>query len=335
VAASVEAALVEAVSAAVTSAVSGVKTADLGMKHMSHSTSNQILLSALLVALASCSKPFTPFTRNSAATFASPSDAGAALLAAAQSRDKSALLAIFGPDGQEVLYTGNSSQDEANLQGFVDAYTRMNRWQRIKAGGQVLYIGADNSVFPVPLGQNSSGRWYFDTAAGKDEIRARRIGKNELTAIAACEALANAQKRYFSQTHERGRASHYADKLVSDPGKENGLYWPAAKGRAASPLGGLGDFTKAVASNTGDHPPLFNGYYYRVLAVPGDFAILAYPAEYRTSGIVTFLVGRDGVVYQKDLGEKTADVAWTMTQVNPADGWSPAASHTGTASRSQ
>ena len=103
-----------------------------------------------------------------------------------------------------------------------------------------------------------------------------------MTAIAACEAMANAQKRYFSQTHERGRASHYADKLVSDPGNQNELViWPVTKGRAASPLAGLGDFTKAVVSNTGDHPPLFNGYYYRVLAIPGDFAILAYPAEYR------------------------------------------------------
>jgi len=303
---------------------------------MSNSTSNQILLSVLLIALSACSKPVTPSAEKAVpTTFASPSDAGAALVAAAQSGDRSAILAIFGPDGQEALFTGDTAQDAANLRGFVEAYTRMNRWKNIKVGGEVLYIGADNSAFPVPLGQNSSGRWYFDTAAGKDEIRARRIGKNELTAIAACEATAKAQRRYFSQTHERGPARQYADKLVSDPGKRNGLYWPIAEGQAASPLGELGDFTRAVASNTGDHPPLFNGYYYRVLAKPGDFAILAYPAEYRNSGIMTFLVGRDGAIYQKDLGEKTGDVAWAMMEVNPADGWSPAAPHTGTASRSQ
>ena len=303
---------------------------------MSHSTSTQILLFVLLIALASCSKPITPSAQKGVpATFASPSDAGAALLAAAQSGDRSAFVAIFGADGQEVLFTGDAARDAAHLRGFVEAYTRMNRWKKIKAGGEVLYIGADNSAFPVPLGQDSSGRWYFDTAAGKDEIRARQIGKNELTAIAACEATANAQERYFSQTNERGASRQYADKLVSDPGKQNGLYWPAAKGHAASPLGELGDFTKAAASNTGDHPLLFNGYYYRVLAKPGDFAILAYPAEYRNSGIMTFLTGRDGAVYQKDLGEKTGDVALAMTDVNPADGWSPAASHTGTASRSQ
>jgi hypothetical protein len=303
---------------------------------MSHSNSNQVLVSVLLVTLASCSKPVTPSAqKNVSTTFATPSEAGVALLAAAQSGDRNALLAIFGPDEQDVLFTGDAAQDAANLRGFVEAYTRMNRWEKIKAGGEILYIGADNSAFPVPLGQNSSGRWYFDTAAGKDEILARRIGKNELTAIAASEATANAQKRYFSQTNERGPARQYADKLVSDPGKQNGLYWPVAEGHAASPLGEFGDFTKAVASNTGDHPPLFNGYYYRVLAKPGDFAILAYPAEYRNSGIMTFLVGRDGAVYQKDLGEKTGDVALAMTEVNPADGWSPAASHTGTASRSK
>jgi len=303
---------------------------------MSYSTSNQILLSVLLIALASCSKPVKSSAQKTVpTTFATPSEAGAALLAAAQPGDRSALLAIFGPDGQEVLFTGDAAQDAANLRGFVEAYKRMNRWQKIKAGGEILYIGADNSAFPVPLGQTSSGRWYFDTAAGKDEILARRIGKNELTAIAACESTANAQKRYFNHTRERGRAREYAQKFVSDPGKQNGLYWPVAEGHAASPLGELDDFTKAVASNTDDHPPLFNGYYYRVLAKPGDFVILAYPAEYRNSGIMTFIVGRDGAVYQKDLGEKTADAAAAMTEANPSDGWTPTAAHTGSATRSQ
>ena len=303
---------------------------------MSHSTSNQILLSALVIALASCGKPVKPSAQKTVpTTFATPSEAGAALLAAAQHGDRDALLAIFGPDGKEVLFTGDASKDAANFQSFVEAYRRMNRWQKIKAGGAILYIGEDNSAFPVPLGQDSSGRWYFDTAAGKDEILARRIGKNELTAIAASVATAKAQKGYFNQTHDGAKARQYAQKLISDPGKQNGLYWPVEAGHAASPLGELGDFTKAVASTTGDHPPLFNGYYYRVLAKPGDFVVMAYPAEYRNSGIMTFIVGRDGVVYQRDLGEKTGDVALAMTEVNPADGWSPAMSHTGMASRSR
>ena len=289
---------------------------------MSHLRSTYKLVTfGMLILLASCGKAVNPPAERASEkaaekaaekpnpsaekmvpkTFASPSEAGTALLAAAQSGDRTALLEIFGPDGVEVLFTGDAAQDRANLQNFVVAYTRMNRWGQIKAGGQTLYIGADNHAFPIPIGQDSSGRWSFDTAAGKDEILARRIGQHELTAIAACEATANAQKH----------------------------------GQAPSALGQLGEFGKIVASNESDHPPLFNGYYYRIPAkgTDGSFAVLAYPAEYRNSGIMTFAAGKDGTVYQKDLGEKTADVALTVTELIPADGWSVAVPHGGTASR--
>ena len=261
----------------------------------------KLVILALMIALASCGK--ADRTSSSTAktvpsgpkTFASPSEAGAALLAAAQSGRRDAWLEIFGPDGAEILFTGDAAQDRANLQAFVAAYTRMNRWGQIKAGGQTLYIGPDNYAFPIPLDKDSSGRWSFDTAAGEDEILARRIGKNELTAIAACDATANKQKR---------------DQL--------------------------GDFGKIVASSTGDHLPLFNGYYFRIAGKPGAparFAVLAFPAKYRNSGIMTFVVGKDGTVYQKDLGERTGDVAMAMTEFNPSDGWTTAMSHSGTASR--
>jgi hypothetical protein len=312
---------------------------------MSHLASkHKILIFALLIAQASCNRPVEhskPVERSKPAaekvvpkTFASPYEAGDALLAAAQSGDRAALLAIFGPDGEDVLFTGDPERDKTNLEYFFTAYRQMNRWGKIKAGGQTLYVGADNYAFPVPLGQNASGQWYFDTAAGKDEILARRIGKNELTAIAACEATADSQKQYFSQTHDGGRVKQYAQKFVSDPGKQNGLYWPAGEGRP-SPLNELGDFGKAIAANAGDQPPLFNGYYYRILTKPRSFAILAYPAEYRNSGIMTFVIGKDGVVYQKDLGEKTGEVALAMTEFNLADGWSPAVSHSSNALRAQ
>jgi hypothetical protein len=293
---------------------------------------HKILALTLLISMASCSRPVKHAAEKAVPkTFASPSDAGAALMAAAQSGDQAALLEIFGPDGAEVLFTGDPTRDKAALRDFATAYLRMNRWGKIKAGGQTLYIGPDNYAFPIPLGQNASGQWYFDTAAGKDEILARRIGKHELAAIAACESVARAQKQYFSQTYDHAR--QYARKFVSDPGKQNGLYWPVTDGRVVSPLAQLGDFGKAVASNTGDRPPLFNGYYYRILAEPGDlvagrmtrgFAVLAYPAEYRNSGIMTFVVNKRGVVYQKDLGEKTGDVALAMTEFKAADGWTPA-----------
>uniref|UniRef100_Q01Z71 DUF2950 domain-containing protein n=1 Tax=Solibacter usitatus (strain Ellin6076) TaxID=234267 RepID=Q01Z71_SOLUE len=249
---------------------------------------------ALIMALASCGKAdrtssSTAMTAPSGRkTFASPSEAGAALLTAAQSGDRNTWLEIFGPDSAEVLFTGDAAQDQANLQAFVAAYTRMNRWGQIKAGGQTLYIGPDNYAFPIPLDKDSSGRWSFDTAAGKDEILARRIGRNELAAIAACDAT--------------------------------------AKGNSA----------KLASSKSGEHLPLLNGYYYRIAGKPGGsagFTVLAFPAEYKNSGIMTFIVGKDGAVYQKDLGEKTGELAMATTRFNPSDGWTPALPHSGTASR--
>jgi len=279
---------------------------------MSHLPSSyKIVTFAVILSLASCGKAVKPTAeapvksaeKTVPRTFASPSEAGAALVTAAQSGDRSALLEIFGPEGADLLFTGDPVQDGTNLRDFVIAYTRMNRWGRIKAGGQTLYIGPDNYAFPIPLGRDSSGRWVFDTAAGRDEIMARRIGRDELTAVAACEAAAKVQKR----------------------------------GKTAD-LSQLGDFGKVMASNTGGQPALFNGYYYRVPAKTDKtsaFAVVAYPADYRNSGIMTFIVGKDGAVYQKDLGEKTVDVAFAMSAFNPADGWSPAMPHAGTASRAQ
>jgi len=219
----------------------------------------------------------------------------------------------------------------------------MHRWREIKAGGEMLYIGADNFVFPIPLGKNPSGQWYFDTAAGKDEILARRIGKDELTAIAACSAAADAQQQFYNEAHDSDKVKQYSQKFVSDSGKQNGLYWTVPQGQAPSPLGLVGDFAKALGyTGSGDKPQPFNGYYFRILSKQGDkakggaqdylvdghltggFAILAYPAEYRNSGIMTFIVGKDGVVYQRDLGEKTADIAAAMAQYNPGDGWNSA-----------
>jgi hypothetical protein len=276
-------------------------------------------------------------------TFASPEEAGAAFFEAAKSGDQQALLAIFGPEAKEVLLSGDAVKDKDTFQDFVAAYAQMHRWREIKAGGEMLYTGADNFLFPIPLGQNPSGQWYFDTAAGKDEILARRIGKDELTAIAACTAIAKAQNEYFSQTHDGDKVKQYAQKLVSDEGKQNGLYWPVSAGQAPSPLEDVRDFAKAAGyTSAGTKPQPFDGYYFRILTRQGDkakggarnyivtgnmtggFAVLAYPVEYRNSGIMTFIVAKDGVVYQKDLGEKTTEAAEALTEYNPGDGWSPA-----------
>jgi hypothetical protein len=299
---------------------------------------------ALLTSLVACTKPENTVSEKAVQkTFASPEDAGGALLAAAKSGDQGALFVIFGPDAKDVLLSGDPVKDKDAFQDFVARYTEMHRWREIKAGGQMLYAGADNWIFPIPLGRNPSGQWYFDTAAGKDEILARRIGKDELTAIVACTALAQAQQEYFSETHDSDKVKQYALKLVSDAGKQNGLYWPVPAGQAPSPLEDVRDFAKAAGyTSAGDKPQPFDGYYFRILTKQGDkakggakdyivngkmtggFAVVGYPAEYRNSGIMTFIVAKDGVVYQKDLGEKTTSEGAAMTAYNPGEGWEPA-----------
>jgi hypothetical protein len=244
-------------------------------------------------------------------TFASPSEAGKAFVDAARSGDQTALPAIFGPDGKDVLFSGDPTKDQNALQTFVSAYETMNRRGKINGGGQMLYVGSENFQFPVPLLQNSAGRWYFDSAGGADEILARRIGRNELIAMAATAALARAQQQYFSGNREGGDAKQYAQQLAA-------LSQPS-------------DFTNGEGA----------GYHFRILTKQGDtakggakdyvvngkmtrgFAILAYPAAYQDSGIMSFLVGADGIVYEKDLGPKTADVAAALTDYNPGDGWKP------------
>jgi hypothetical protein len=307
------------------------------------------LAAALLLigSLAACGQQITsPAAEEPAkaaqATFATPEEAGAALLAAAQSADLAALLEIFGPDGKDLVMSGDRVKDSDTLREFVAAYEQMHRWREIKVGGEMLIVGADNFLFPIPLGRTDSARWQFDTAAGRDEILARRIGRDELVAIAACTAIANAEAQYFKHTRKGVNVRQYAQHLVSDPGQQNGLYWPAAAGQPPSPLEALGDFAKAAGYSSADAAPqLFDGYYFRILTkqgagakggardyivdgnMTGGFAVLAYPVTYRDSGIMTFMLGTDGVLYQKDLGETTTATAQRLTVYDPA-GWSPA-----------
>jgi Protein of unknown function (DUF2950) len=301
------------------------------------------LISALLLALAlvtlstSCSKRENQTAEASSnvaqKTFPSPDAAGAALFDAAKTGDQNALVAIFGSEGRDLVFSGDAVKDKNAMQAFVQAYAQMNRWSRSKSGDEILYIGADNFAFPVPLSQNGSGQWVFDTGAGKDEVLARRIGDGELTTIGVLTEVANAQQEYFKQNHQ------FAQKFVSDEGQHNGLYWPVAEGQPPSPLGPLADVAKALGYSRSDRPQPFNGYYYKMLTQQGDsakggaenylsngkmvggFAVLAWPAAYRDSGIMSFLEGQEGVIYQKDLGEKTSEAAAAITAFNPGQGW--------------
>ena len=302
-----------------------------------------VLAVLLAIASASCGnrnakageKSGNPAKENAAQrTFASPDAAGNALFEAAKADDKNALLAIFGPQSKDLLSSGDAVKDKNTLQAFVNAYREMHRWSKNKAGGEILYIGADNFPFPLPLDQNASGQWSFNTAAGKDEILARRIGDGELTTIGVLSEIATAEQAYFRQNHQ------FTQKFVSDQGEHDGLYWPVAEGQRPSPLGPLGETAKLLGYTASEKREPFEGYYYKILTQQGEkakggaedylhngrltggFAVVAWPAKYQDSGIMTFLVGEDGVIYQKDLGEKTAELATNMADYNPGDGWS-------------
>jgi hypothetical protein len=299
-----------------------------------------LMFMLLIISLAACSKPEKPSFK----VFASAEDAGTALLDAAKSGDQNALLAIFGTDAKDLISSGDAVQDKAAVDGFVAAYPVMHRWRNTVDGAQVLLVGADNFPFPIPLKKNASGQWFFDTVAGKDEILSRRIGRNELAVIDICGALAVAQERYFSQRHDGGSAKQYAVKFISDSGKQNGLYWDSPEGQPRSPLGPMAAFaTDEGYKVKADSHAAFHGYHFRILRkqgshapggakdyvvdgkMVGGFAFVAYPAEYGNSGIMTFIINRDGVLLQKDLGKTTTEIATAMTEFDPDSSWSLAA----------
>ena len=299
----------------------------------------RLMLLALILPLASCNRSATP-DKPSIQAFASPDDAGNTLLAAAKSGDQNSISAIFGPDSKEVIYSGDAVQDKNAADRFVAGYGVMHRWRKMPDGSQLLLVGADNFPFPIPLKQKSDGQWFFDTAAGRDEVLSRRIGRNELAVIEVSNAVADAQAEYFAQPHSGQPAKQYATKFISDPGKQNGLYWKSEEGQPASPLGPLAAFatTEGYTVKPDAHVP-FHGYYFRMLQgqtdkapggakdymvngkMTGGFAFVAYPAEYGNSGIMTFIINQDDVLLQKDLGKTTTELATAMNKFDPDGGW--------------
>ena len=296
------------------------------------------LSAALLVLAAACSRtPASP----SAPSFPTPEAAVQALLAAVKSGDVEKVIGIFGPDGRELAASADPAQARRHREVFIVAMAERWRLADGENGRKTLVIGNEDWPFPVPLVKEASG-WRFDTAAGKEEVLARRIGRNELTTIETARAYVTAQRRYAQQGHDGKPPGVYATKFQSDPGKENGLYWPTTKGQKLSPLGDL--VAEAAAEGrpiSGDRaqPSPFHGYYFKILTaqgaaasggaksyvvkgdMSGGFALIAWPAQYDATGVMTFLVNQDGIVLEKDLGPGTDAAARKITSYNPDASW--------------
>jgi hypothetical protein len=271
--------------------------------------------------------------------FTSPDEAIKALRAATEAKDKSALSEIFGPEIKDLL-TGDEVQDANNARQFAAAMAQ--GCAPVKEGEDkiTLEIGTNNWPMPIPL-VKADGQWRFDTAAGKDEIINRHIGKDELHAVGVCRAYVAAQRQYADMIPKVGGGANYAQKFKSTPGKKDGLYWAPVENEPASPFGPL--VAEAHAEGYGGHkgggPHPFHGYYFRILtrqgkAAPGGkmnylsegilaggFALVAYPEHWDQSGIMTFIVNQDGKVYQRNLGEKTSRIARAMKDYNPDGEW--------------
>jgi hypothetical protein len=293
-----------------------------------------LILFVTLAALQACTQSI------SQKDFASPDDAAQALIAAAKADDTHALLEILGPDAQPVIDSADRVRDRHARERFVQAYESAHAFDSTAEGAKTLHVGADQWPFPFPLRQQGE-RWRFDSSAGAEEIVNRRVGENELDAIQACLAFVDAEREYYSRNPQREPLLQYAQKLQSSPGKKDGLYWPSAAGEAPSPLGEAfararseGYFQEGADSN---QP--YRGYTFRLLTAQGPhaaggaydylvgdkmiggFALIAVPAEYGNSGVMTFVVNHAGVVFSKDLGPDTAKLGGAIAAYDPDSSW--------------
>jgi Protein of unknown function (DUF2950) len=269
-------------------------------------------------------------------SFKTPEEAADALVSAVRSGDRKAMLTVLGQGGTDIVSSGDDVADANARKLVLEAYDAKHQVVREGADKAELVIGQQDWPFPIPL-VRKDGAWSFDTAAGREEILFRRIGRNELSTIQACLAFVDAQHEYA----EQGIAGNgvYAQRIVSQPGKKDGLYWPAQSAADESPLGDLAASAAAEGYRAGQERMPYHGYYYKVLTgqganapggaidyvvrgkMIGGFALVAYPAEYGNSGVMTFIVNHQGVIYEKDLGPNTARIAAAMTAYNPDSTW--------------
>ncbi len=274
--------------------------------------------------------------------FSTPQAAVEALISAVRTQDKPALLAIFGKDGEQIISSGDAVADAEAAKAFAAAYAQGHALEAQKNGAEILTIGKNDWPFPIPL-EKANGAWQFNAKAGLEQLLDRRIGRDELLTIQTLLAAADAEQDYFNRVERGTGTGVYADRLASTPGEENGLYWPAAPGEPASPLAPLVEtaqaegYPGAVRQGGGQEP--YHGYYYGFLKgqgpeapggarsymqdgrLTGGFGIVAWPARYGNSGIMTFIINQNGVVFQKDLGPGTAKLAGDMSLFNPTASW--------------
>ena len=270
--------------------------------------------------------------------YKSPEAAVDALVTTAKSGDMKAALEVLGRDGEDIISSGDKVSDDAVRARFVASYDAKHQIAMEGAKKAILIIGDNDYPFPIPLEKNKDGTWSFDTQAGREEILARRIGHNELDAIQTSLAYVDAQNDYAAKDRGDGVGT-YAMRFVSAAGKKDGLYWPTAQGEEESPLGELFAAASRQGYRADEGRSPYRGYYYKILTkqgpaatggaadyvvrgkMIGGFALVAYPAEYRNSGVMTFIVNHDGTVFQKDLGPDTAKLAEAMTSFNPDSTW--------------
>jgi hypothetical protein len=288
------------------------------------------------------SAPLSILADDEAEKFATPNDAVSALVAAVNAKDRDELHKIFGPALADIQ-NPDRVQATNDLATFAAALNKTNWLEHEPNGECTLEVGADSWPFPIPLVEKD-GKWFFDTAAGGEELLNRRIGKNELDTLDVVRTYVNAQREYASSDHKGDGVLQFAQHFISSPGKQDGLYWPPELDSEISPLGPLVAYAESKGysvkgrDSSGNYEP-YNGYLFKILTrqgkhapggaydyvingnMIGGFALVAWPAEYGKSGIMTFIVNQQGVVYQKDLGEKTAKLATSMKRYDPDPTW--------------
>jgi Protein of unknown function (DUF2950) len=300
------------------------------------------LAAVALLATLALSSQLTFAQEPNQQVFRSPEEASGALFAAVQQADNRALLEILGPAGKDLISSGDPAGDMKERDKFVAKYKQMHRVAKEHSGVMILYVGAENWPLPIPLVERNNV-WYFDTDMGKEEILARRVGGNELATIGVCYQLVSAQEQHYA-TANNGE-HRYALKFIGDNDRRDGLFSSETGEQSAAPLdpliasAGIENTTAGVDPAASRHPVPFNGYYFRILTTQGNnaegggksyiahgkmvggFAFIAYPAVYRASGVMTFIVNRNGIVYQKDLGPDTEKIASAMTEYDPDSSW--------------